>query len=52
MVQLRKMLKGLKEIEYVGVQSKFKADDIGEMVTKQVVGEFKDGKWSVIDSIE
>ena len=46
------VLKGLKEIEYVGVQSKFKADDIGEMVTKQVVGEFKDGKWSVIDSIE
>ena len=43
--------KGLKEIDYVGVQSHFHADETGEMVTKQVVGEFKDGKWSVIDSI-
>lgn len=43
--------KGLREIDYVGVQSHFKADETGEMVTKQVVGEFKDGKWSVIDSI-
>lgn len=46
------VLKGLKEIEYNGVQSKFKADATGEMVTKQVVGEFKDGMWAVIDSIE
>ena len=42
---------GLKEIDYVGVQSHFKDDGTGEMVTKQVVGEFSDGKWSVIDSI-
>lgn len=45
------IIKGLKEIDYVGVQSHFHADETGEMVTKQVVGEFKDGKWSVIDSI-
>lgn len=44
--------KGLHEIEYTGVQSKFKSDDKGEMVTKQVVGEFVNGAWTVIASIE
>lgn len=44
--------KGLHEIEYKGVQSKFKSDAKGEMVTKQVIGEFKNGKWSVIDRVE
>lgn len=44
--------KGLHEIEYTGVQSKFKASPTGEMVTKQVIGEFKDGKWSVVDKVE
>jgi branched-chain amino acid transport system substrate-binding protein len=44
--------KGLHEIEYTGVQSKFKADATGEMVTKQVIGEFKNGTWSVVDRIQ
>jgi len=44
--------KGLREIEYVGVQSKFKADPTGEMVTKQVIGEFVNGAWTVVGSME
>lgn len=44
--------KGLHEIEYTGVQSKFKSDEKGELVTKQVIGEFKNGKWSVADKVE
>jgi len=44
--------KGLHEIGYTGVQSKYKADANGDMVTKQVIGEYKNGKWSVIDRIE
>lgn len=44
--------KGLHEIEYTGVQSKFKSDETGEMVTKQVIGEFVNGVWTVVASIE
>lgn len=44
--------KGLKELNYTGVQSKFKGSESGDLVTKQVIGEFKDGKWIVVDRIE
>ncbi len=43
--------KGLQTVNYVGVQSAFKASATGDLVTKQVIGEFKNGKWVVTDAI-
>jgi branched-chain amino acid transport system substrate-binding protein len=40
--------RGLKEIQYRGVQSWFKASPTGDLVNKQVIGEFKNGKWHVV----
>ncbi|HHY45759.1 MAG TPA: ABC transporter substrate-binding protein [Firmicutes bacterium] len=41
--------KGLKELKYKGIQSWYIATPEGDLVTKQVVGEFKNGKWIVTD---
>ena len=42
---------GLKKIRYKGIQSQFKGSPTGDLVTKQVIGEFKNGKWVVTDVI-
>ncbi len=41
--------KGLKALKYKGVQSMFVASPAGDLVDKQVIGEFKNGKWIVTD---
>ncbi|MGE5507602.1 MAG: ABC transporter substrate-binding protein [Chitinophagales bacterium] len=41
--------KGLKELKYRGVQSMFVSSPTGDLVDKQVIGEFKNGKWLVTD---
>lgn len=41
--------KGLKNLKYKGVQSMFVSSATGDLVDKQVVGEFKGGKWIVTD---
>jgi branched-chain amino acid transport system substrate-binding protein len=43
--------KGLKEVNYVGIQSAYKGSATGDLVTKQVVGDFKKGVWVVTDSL-
>ncbi|KYZ75778.1 hypothetical protein AXX12_11265 [Anaerosporomusa subterranea] len=43
--------KGLKEVNYVGIQSAYKGSASGDLVTKQVVGDFKNGVWTVTDSL-
>jgi branched-chain amino acid transport system substrate-binding protein len=40
--------RGLKEVNYQGIQSWFKGTPSGDLVNKQVIGEFKDGKWNVV----
>lgn len=47
----RDITKGLKEVQYQGVQSWFIGSPSGDLVNKQVIGEFKGGKWNVVDVI-
>ncbi len=43
--------KGLQKVQYTGIQSQFKGSPTGDLVTKQVIGEFKNGQWQVTDVI-
>jgi len=41
--------KGLQELDYVGIQSRYVYSPGGDLVTKQVIGEFRNGIWEVTD---